>query len=427
MSEFEILLSDCNAALERFVKFRVNNREDAEDILQEVRLSAFLSFKNLKNADSFKPWIFSIARNKCMDYYRRRERDSIVKSDDFTPDAFGQSRYGLMCFSSVDETMEKLGANDREILRLFYFENRSVSEISALLNIPAGTVKSRLHTARQNFRNRYPCPPKGEKEMFTKLPLFMPEYTIAPSDKAPFTVRWEEIMGWFIVPRLGEKISWAMYDFPTRRRTEYMTEEVVGRAEVHSVEGVSILAKEYEPMENNRIDGRNYNERQLVAQLTDTHCRILAESHESGGVKRYYTFLDGDAFLDNWGFGEENCGNEIYVSPKGDISRDGDKVTSKDKPFLLDIVGRYNVTVNSKTYDTVLVMDIANYCGEGVVTEQFLDKNGKTVLWRRFNKNDWQLNRRGRLWTEQLPDNERLYVNSETYVHWYDCITDYIL
>ena len=83
-------------------------------------------------------------------------------------------------------------------------------------------------------------------------------------------------------------------------------------------------------------------------------------------------------------------------------------------------------TIGGKTYDTVCVMDIED-SGCGVISEQFLDKNGRTILWRRFNRNDWAIDRYKQPWTELLPSNERLTVNGTTYVHWYDCITDYIL
>ena len=128
----------------------------------------------------------------------------------------------------------------------------------------------------------------------------------------------------------------------------------------------------------------------------------------------------------NWGFGEDNCGNETNLTQKSDIQRVGSVVTSIKKDFLLDIVGRYFVTINGKSYDTVCVMDIETYnCG--VVSEQYLDKNGRTILWRRFNRDDWAIDRYKKLWSEQLPDNEKIVVNGTTYVHWYDCITEYIL
>jgi hypothetical protein len=72
-------------------------------------------------------------------------------------------------------------------------------------------------------------------------------------------------------------------------------------------------------------------------------------------------------------------------------------------------------------------MDVENYAYDGTASEQFLDKNGRTVLWRRFNRNNWKYNRYQKLWTELLPDADRLTIDGETYVHWYDCIYDWIV
>ena len=196
--------------------------------------------------------------------------------------------------------------------------------------------------------------------------------------------------------------------------------QTTGRARVHGIEGVEVTARE------SACGGRETVERRFVAQLTDTHCRYLAAFRDDGEVRDYVTFLDGDAFLPNWGFGEDNIGNETNLDPKGDIRRAGSVVTSAECDFLLDIVGRYTVAIGGKRYDTVCVMDVETY-NNGVVSEQFLDSSGRTVLWRRFNRDDWALDRFGKPWSEQLPQNERLTVNGRTYVHWYDCITDYIL
>ena len=427
MGDFEKLLGKETTVLERFVKYRIGNLHDADDVLQEIRIAAFRGFDGLKDISMFKPWLLGIARHKVNDYFREKAKTLEIPLDDLNETVFTFGAHGKTTASVVRETLDLLGGKDKQILYLYYFKELPQEQIAKRLGLPLGTVKSRLHNAKQHFKKRYPYTLKGEKLMNTKMPKTLPEYTITPADQPPFSVKWEEIMGWFIVPKIGERLEWAMYDFPERKRTEYMVEEAVARAEVHGIEGVEILAKEYEPMENNRIDGRNFNERRLVAQITDSHCRILAESHESGGVKRYYTFLDGDAFLGSWGFGENNCGNETHISPKGDITRNGSTVTTKDKPFLLDVVGRYTVTINGKAYDTICVMDVANYGGEGVVTEQYLNAEGRTILWRRFNADNWKKDRYQKLWTEMFPENETLVVNGETYVHWYDCITDYIL
>lgn len=72
MDEFELLLDREKTALERFVRFRISPKEDADDVLQEIYLAACRNFNRLKNANAFKAWLLSIARNKCNDYFRKK-------------------------------------------------------------------------------------------------------------------------------------------------------------------------------------------------------------------------------------------------------------------------------------------------------------------------------------------------------------------
>lgn len=428
MDEFEALLSRERGPVERFVRFRLPSQTDADDVLQEVYLTAFQRFGQIKDRNAFRPWLLSIARNKCNDYFREKARSMEIPIDAISESVLSYSRTGLRETSAVRETLGLLGDKDKQILYLYFWKELPQAEIARRLGLPLGTVKSRLHTAKQNFKSRYPYPIKliqGGNTM-KKLPDMLPEYTIEESPLPPFPVRWEELMGWFIVPRLGEKLSWAMYDFPEKKRTELCVIEVVGKAQVHGIEGVEIAVTEYDPMDCNQTGTPDLAQRTIVAQLTDTHCRILAESHTEDGINKFFTFLDGEAFLGNWGFGENNCGNEIHLVPKGDITRSGSVVTGADKEFLLDVVGRYKVTIGGKVCDTVCIIDIETY-NDGTLSEQFVDENGRTILWRRFNRDDWAIDRYGKPWSQLLPESERMLVNGQTYVHWYDCITDYIL
>ncbi len=429
MIDFETFVTANLPPLERFVKFRVGNHPDAEDLLQEVLAAAYRNRDTVSNEAAFKPWILGIARNKCNDYFRAKAKRMEIPLESLDETALTVGLHGVTAKTVVSETLEALGDTDRQILYLSYFKDLPQAEIAARLGIPVGTVKSRLFHAKQQFRALYPEKPKGEIVMKNNrklMPEYLPDYQIKEVEGEPFAVCWEELMGWFIVPKPGETCSWAMYDFPKRKRTEQCDLEVTGRAEVHGIEGVEIEAVEYDPMDCNRIDGADVARRRFVAQLTDTHCRYLAECHEEDGVKKLYTFLDGDGFLENWGFGKDNCGNETHIVPKGVIKKQGSAVTTAKEPFMLDVVGRYEVQINGKTYDTICVIDAGAY-EEGVLTEQYLDRNGRTVLWRRFNRNDWMQQSYKRFWTELLPENERITVDGETYVHWYDCITDYIL
>lgn len=429
MNDFEKLLGAARVSVERFVRFRLNSRTDADDVLQEVYLTAYQKFPQLKNPDSFKAWIISIARNKCNDYFRGKAALLEIPIDQLTEKDLSDSRNGFSAAYTVRETLDLLGDKDKQILYLYFWKEMPQAEIARRLEIPVGTVKSRIHTAKQNFKDKYPYPAhnlhpegavKGECSM-KKLPALMPQYKIEVSAEAAFAVKWEELMGWFLVPKLGEKLSWGMYDIPSRKCSHVYDMEVTGRAKVHGIEGVEVTARE-----TPYSDKEDVMKRTFVAQLTDTHCRYLAALRNDGDVRNYITFLDGEEFLPIWGFGENNCGNETNLSPKGDIRRAGASVDSARKEFLLDIVGRYTVTIDGKGYDTVCVMVIESYdCG--TVSEQFLDRNGRTILWRRFNRDDWAIEHYKKRWSEQLPDNERLTINGETYVHWYDCITDYIL
>lgn len=253
------------------------------------------------------------------------------------------------------------------------------------------------------------------------LPEYLPEYKIEKLDKKTFSLKWEELMGWFLIPKLNEKLSWGIYDLPSRKCDYVYDMKVSGKAAVHGIEGVEILADEYQFSKPEEKSVRGF-----VAQLTDTHSRFLATSYMADGVKNYVTFLDGEQFVENWGYGEDNCGNETNLSSKGIITKEDARISFQNQNPILDIVGRYKITICGKVYDTVCVIDIGSY-NQGVLSEQYLDKNGRTVLWRRFNKDDWHLDRYKKLWSEQLPENERLCVNGDTYVHWYDCITDYIV
>ncbi len=424
---FEMLYAEHYGAVERYVRFKVSDKFDSDDILQEIHIAAYRGFSGLKSEDAFKSWVISIARNKLNDYFRKKASRLDIPVEHITDIRPWSAMLSRNRIPAVTDTLEKLGNKDKQILYLYFWKQYSQQEIAKKLGVPLGTVKSRLSAAKARFKEKYPYHPqqKGESDMKT-LPEILPQFIIKKTDKPPFEVKWEEIMGWFVVPKEGEKLSWAMYDMPHKKRGEICHISVIGKAEVHGIEGVEIRSLEINPMDCNSAGGKESVERHFVAQLTDTHCRLLAESHEENGVKRFYTFLDGDPFLDNWGFGEDNCGNETNLVAKGDIVFEKGEYYTKDKEFLLDVVGRYEVTINGKTYDTVCVMDCSTYI-DGAATMQFIDKNGKTVLWRRFNRDNWAFDRYEKLWSEILPESDRITVNAEMYVNWYDCITDYIL
>lgn len=423
VDEFENLLEAERVSVERFVRFRISSKADADDVLQEVFLTAYQKFPQLKNQDAFKAWIISIARNKCNDYFRKKATQYEIPIDELSDKELSNGRYGVSVVSIVREILSLLGDKDKQILYLYFWKEMPQSEIAKRLNIPIGTVKSRLHTAKQNFKNKYPYRTdvsKGESEM-KKLPEIMPQYSIHKSVEPPFEVRHEELPGMMIIPQKGEKRSFAMYDFPEKKQSGVYHLNVTGEVVIHDICGVEIASQYVDP------NGQK-EENTIFAQLTDSHCRYLGGMRVENGVRHITTFLDGDAFTQAYAIGKDNCGFEVNRRQRNIIKESDNGLVTDASGDITDIVGRYTVSLGGKIYDTVRLIDMQEY-GDGsyMLCEYYLDQNGKTILWRRFNRDDWAIDRYKQKWSEQLPENDRLTVNGATYVHWYDCITDYIL
>lgn len=421
MDEFEALLTVHKAAVERLVRYKLPTRFDAEDVLQETYLQAMLKFHTLRNKSSFKPWILAIARNQCNAWFRRKSLHDPLSLEELLETRQLPGSQGIEEVSATHETLNALKLRDKQILQLFYLQDLSMADIAHAMQIPIGTVKSRLHAAKIQFRKHYPYPPqqKGVAPM-KKMPAYLPEYQITPSAEPEFPVRHEELPGMLIIPRLGETLTFGMYDFPERKRTGVYHQTVTGKVVVHGLEGVEIQSK--------YTDADSTEESTIFAQLTDSFCRYLGGMFTTDtGTRSILTFLDGEEFSSAYGIGENNCGFSVHRVPKGEIVQKNGELSTAASGDISDIVGRFTVCLGGKAYDTVRLVDL-EVCGDDhMLCEYYLDQQGRTILWRRFNRDDWKQQHYGQNWSEKLPENERLILNGETYVHWYDCITDYIL
>lgn len=109
MEEFEALLARERGPVERFVRFRLPAQADADDVLQEVYLTAFQRFGQLKNQDVFRP-----CRNKCNDYFREMAKRMDLPLDAISESVLSLSRTGPRVNSAVRETLELLGDKDKQ-------------------------------------------------------------------------------------------------------------------------------------------------------------------------------------------------------------------------------------------------------------------------------------------------------------------------
>ena len=119
--DFEEMLAEHRQAVERFVKFRLPSPADAEEILQDVFVTAYHKREQLKNPAAFKPWLLSIARSKCHDYFRDRAGKMEIPLDDLMENTLSYGRFGLTHQDTVQDALMHLGNQDQQILYLFFW------------------------------------------------------------------------------------------------------------------------------------------------------------------------------------------------------------------------------------------------------------------------------------------------------------------
>ncbi|MHC4355854.1 MAG: RNA polymerase sigma factor [Planctomycetota bacterium] len=123
------------------------DRQAAWDITQESWIGIIKGLRKLHDPANFRAWAYRIATNKAFDWIKKRRTGKRIRVEDIQ-DHRQQEKKDM----GVMELMEKLDMKKRAVLNLYYFEQLSVFEISVALDIPAGTVKSRLHTARKELK-----------------------------------------------------------------------------------------------------------------------------------------------------------------------------------------------------------------------------------------------------------------------------------
>ncbi len=132
----------------------VRSREDAEDAVQEAAIKAWRAFAHYDSACPFRSWWFAILRNCCRDLLRRRQSRPVTVTMERADLPIQSTPPGDLQLE-LQESLDRLCEAHREILHLRYFGGCSYQEMGHVLGIPAGTVMSRLHAARQALADVY--------------------------------------------------------------------------------------------------------------------------------------------------------------------------------------------------------------------------------------------------------------------------------
>ena len=133
-----------------------SHAEGAADVTQETWIAIMRAIPNLEDASRFRPWAHRIVANKSTDWVRRRqrERNALHTAADELQSETTHRRQDEQAeaISKLQASINTLPQQHRHLLTMFYVEKMSLAEIAEVLDIPIGTVKSRLHSIRKELK-----------------------------------------------------------------------------------------------------------------------------------------------------------------------------------------------------------------------------------------------------------------------------------
>lgn len=159
---FELLVDRYQEVFLRKSMSIVHSKEEAEDIVQETFLKIYKFGNNFREREgaSFRSWAFEILRNTCFSYYKRQKRyASQTKLVDFSENDFEDNSTPFLESvtnerkSNIESVLSSMPETLANVLRLYFLEEKSQKEIAEIENISLGAVRTRVHRAKDFFRN----------------------------------------------------------------------------------------------------------------------------------------------------------------------------------------------------------------------------------------------------------------------------------
>lgn len=134
----------------------IHHEQTSLDIVQESFINAVRHIASLRDDEKFGSWLFGIAHQKCVQHWRRKQLENVPidEEEEFDGDVAGPDE--LLISKEQEEQfmklLEQLSPSHRSVLLLHFVEDFSIEEIAGITGTRAGTVKSRLHYAKEALR-----------------------------------------------------------------------------------------------------------------------------------------------------------------------------------------------------------------------------------------------------------------------------------
>jgi RNA polymerase sigma-70 factor (ECF subfamily) len=142
----------------RFTK----NREDAEEVSQDIFVKAYRSLADFKGTAKFSTWLYTIVNTTCITFLRKKRLDVRSLDDERTFEVADSQDSGFKAnqveqksrLNMVNQAIAMLNPDDAEIITLFYKNEQSLEEISQILGVEVNAAKVRLHRARARLKDK---------------------------------------------------------------------------------------------------------------------------------------------------------------------------------------------------------------------------------------------------------------------------------
>lgn len=145
------IIEEHKIALYKVIKAILQNEDDVCDAMQETLINIYENIHKLQNEKYFKTWAIRIAINECYHIIRKQKinQDKIVKIQ--TETVAQEKENSSIEKTDIEIAISKLDEDLRIVVVMYYYNNLKVNDIAEVLQIPAGTVKSRLSRARESL------------------------------------------------------------------------------------------------------------------------------------------------------------------------------------------------------------------------------------------------------------------------------------
>jgi len=139
-----------------------NNREDAEEISQDVFIKAYRSLSDFRGASKFSTWLYTIVTTSCLTFLRKKklethslDNERVFELADSQDSGFRANQVEQKSrIAMVNEAIKLLSPDDAHMITLFYKGEQSLEEIGQIMGIDPNTAKVRLHRARQRLKEK---------------------------------------------------------------------------------------------------------------------------------------------------------------------------------------------------------------------------------------------------------------------------------